>query len=432
MKKYKFTRHFISIALLVLTSFSISAQVQVDSPYSRYGIGDINHANNAATEAMGGLSFSLNYTSRINSNNPASYAAIDSGSFVFDAAFDGLLVQSKSFSGTSENNYFNLGHLKVAMPITSWLRTSIGLLPFSTVGYDVVGRNQQDSIGNIEYRYTGNGGLNRVYLGASIKVIKNLYIGANASYIFGSAKYNRETNMTDQINSFKYRATNEIVVGDIYLDYGLQYKLRISNKKTDRINNRDPKFLKMGWVYANKQNLRSTLNQRGVTFLNGNDDFEFIKDTIYKIDGEVNHTVMPAMIGGGLSYYHGNKWMIGADIRMQNWEQFEAFGFSDSLQSSTSYHLGGAYNHKGIEYRFGLRYFDSYLELNNQKIDDYGISFGVGFPLRQNSLTVSHVDLGFEVGRRGTTREHLIEQNYFKIKLGISIRNTWFQRAKYN
>jgi len=432
MRKYNYTLHFVSIVLLVFISLNTTAQVRVDSPYSRYGLGDMNMTNNAMTEGMGGLSFSLNFSSRINSNNPASYAAIDSGSFVFDAAFTGLLLESKSFSGTSQSNYFNLGHLKVAMPITRWLRASVGLAPFSVIGYDIVGRTQKDSIGTVEYRYTGDGGLNKVYLGAGMKIIKNLYIGANASYIFGSAKYNRESNMPDQINVFKYRATNEVVVGSMYFDYGLQYKVRISNKKNDRINKKDPKFLKFGFVYANKQKLRSTLNQKGITFTTGNDDFEFIKDTIYKVDGEVDHVVIPTMFGGGLSYYHGNKWMIGADVRMQNWEQFEAFGYSDSLQSSVSYHLGGSYTYKRIDFRLGLRYFDSYLELNNHKINDYGISFGVGFPLRQNSLTVSHVDLGFEFGRKGTTQDNLIEQNYFKINLGITIRNTWFQRAKYN
>ena len=432
MRKYKFTLTLVSFVLLGLISHNISAQVRVDSPYSRYGLGDLKLSNNAMTEGMGGLSFSLNGSSRINSNNPASYAAIDSGSFVFDAGFNGLLLESKSFSGSSQSSYFNLAHLKVAMPITRWLRASIGLMPFTAIGYDVTGSSTVDSIGQVNYRYTGDGGLNQVYLGVGIKPIRNLYIGANASYIFGSARYNRETNMPDHINMYKYRATNEVVVSDIYLNYGIQYKIRLSNKKQDKKLKRDPKNLKLGFVFANEQKLNSTLNQKGITYTTGNDDFEFIKDTIYLIDGKEGEVTIPGMFGGGISYYKGDKWMIGFDIRMQNWEEFEAFGYSDSLSSSTSYNLGGSYNYKGFDFRAGIRYFDSYLELNNHKIDEYGISFGVGFPLRRNNLTVSHVDLGFEFGRRGTTEANLIEQNYFKINLGITIRNTWFQRVKYN
>ena len=432
MRKYSFTLSVISIILAGFISLNMYAQVRVDSPYSRYGIGDIKLSNNAMTESLGGLSFSLNNTSLINTNNPASYAAIDSGSFVFDAGFNGLLLETKSLSGSSGSNYFNLSHLKVAMPVTRWLRASIGLMPFSVIGYDVKGSNHQDSIGDVEYRYTGDGGLSQFYMGAGIKIIRNLYIGANASYIFGSVKNNRETFLPDQTNVFKYRATNEVVVGSIYLDYGIQYKARVSNKKKDRINKKAPNYLKFGFVFANQQTLRSTLNQKGITFTNGSDGFEFIKDTIYVVDGEVDQIVMPAMLGGGISFYGRDKWMIGFDIRMQDWSQFEAFGKSDSLSASTSYHIGGSYKYKGINIRAGIRYFDSYLELKNHKIDDYGISFGVGIPLRQNSLTVSYVDLGFEFGRRGTTVDGLIEQNYFKINLGITIRNTWFQRVKYN
>ena len=318
------------------------------------------------------------------------------------------------------------------MPITRWLRASLGLMPFSAVGYDVKGATPYDSIGNVEYRYTGTGGLNRFYLGAGMKVIRNLYVGANASYVFGTAKYNRETTMTDIQHSFKYRATNEVVVGSMYFDYGLQYKIRLTNKAKDKLNNKTPIHLQAGVVYSNEQKLKSTLNQTGITFTSGSDGYDFVKDTIYLNDGIDDYTVIPAMFGGGLSLHGGDKWMFGFDIRMQNWEKFEAFGYSDSLSSSTSYHLRGSYKYKGMDFRLGARYFDSYLELKNHKINDYGISFGVGFPLRQNSLTVSYVDLGFEFGRRGTTADGLVEQNYFKINLGVSIRNTWFQRVKYN
>jgi hypothetical protein len=431
MRKNKNTFGFFIVLLLSILPYASIAQVRIDSPYSRFGIGDVNSSNNAKTDAMGGLSFSISDANHINTNNPASYAAMDSGSFVFDAGFKGLMLNSKSLGGTSESNYFNLGHLKVAMPITRWLRASIGLMPFTAVGYDVKGSDQIDSIGTVEHRYTGDGGLNRFYLGAGIKIIKNLHVGVNASYVFGKGTYNRETFMLDQANAFKVRATNQVDVGSFYFDYGIQYMLRISDKEKDQLGNKRPKFLKFGFIYANKQNLSSELNSKAITFTNGSDDFEFIKDTVFLDNGHQGDVVIPAKFGGGLSYYSGNKWMIGFDMKYQDWSKYEAFGKSDSLVSSLTYNIGGAYRIKGFSFRAGFRYFDSYLQLKNHKIDDYGISFGVGFPLRQNSMTISYVDLGFEFGRRGTTSDGLIEQNYFKVNLGITIRNTWFQRTKY-
>jgi hypothetical protein len=423
------------IALLGLFIFSLlmpaQAQVRVDSPYSRYGIGDLNTSNNAKTESMGGLSFSIADPNHINSNNPASYAATDSGSFVFDAGFLGMMLESKASNGSSESNYFNLAHLKVGLPITRWMRASIGLMPYTTVGYDVKGVGMYDSIGTVEHRYIGDGGLNRFYMGAGFRIIKNLYIGANASYIFGKGVYSRETNMPDMINTFKVRVSNEIDVGSFYFDYGLQYTLRLSNETKDKENNRLGKYMRFGFVYANQQTLGSGLSRSSVTFTTGSDGYEFIKDTIFLENDIPGEVTIPAKIGGGLSYYHDGKWMIGFDVNFQDWAKFRAYGINDSLVTSISYHLGGSYNIKGYNIRAGFRYFDSYLELKSHKINDYGISFGVGFPLRSDRETVSYVDLGFEFGRRGTTEDGLIEQNYFKINLGVTIRNRWFQRQKY-
>jgi len=431
MRKNKNIFGVLLIVLLAVLPFAIQAQVRVDSPYSRFGLGDLNNSNNAKTNAMGGISFSISDPNHINSNNPATYAGIDSGSFVFDAGFNGIMLSSKSNTGTSESNYFNLAHLKVGMPITRWLRASIGLKPFTSVGYDVSGSDHVDSIGIVDHRYTGDGGLNQVYFGAGIKIIKGLSVGFNASYLFGKGTYNRETFMPDQVNSYKVRATNQIDVGSFYFDYGLHYSFRISNKEKDIQHNKRPKFLKVGLIYANQQSLNSELNSKAITFTNGSDDFEFIKDTVYLDNGHKGDVIIPAKFGGGLSYYSGNKWMLGFDMKYQDWSKYEAFGQSDSLVASLSYNIGGSYNIKGFNFRAGFRYFDSYLELRNHKIDDYGISFGVGFPLRQNNMTVSYVDLGFEFGRRGTTSNNLIQQDYFKVSLGVTIRNTWFQRTKY-
>ncbi len=422
----------LTLVSLVFLSFStIWAQVRVDSPYSRFGLGDLNTSNNAKTISMGGISYSIADPNHVNSNNPASYAATDSGSFVFDAGFNGLLLESKSETGSSQSTYFNLAHLKMAMPITTWMRASLGLMPFTAVGYDVKGVSTIDSIGTLEHRYTGDGGLNKFYIGIGLKLFKNFYIGANGSYIFGNGTYSRETFMPDQIYSFKTRVSDEFIVRDFYFDYGLQYLVRLSDKEKDKENNKAGKYLRLGFVFANQQMLNSELDQKVITFTEGDDGYEFIKDTILNISENSGDVTIPAKIGGGLSYYHNNVWMIGFDVDFQDWSKFQAYGITDSLVTSASYHIGGSYNLNGYNIRAGFRYFDSYLELKSHKINEYGITIGVGFPLRPNKETISYVDLGFELGRRGTTADGLLEQNYFKINLGITIRNKWFQRAKY-
>ena len=67
--------------------------------------------------------------------------------------------------------------------------------------------------------------------------------------------------------------------------------------------------------------------------------------------------------------------------------------------------------------------------VNNQAINDFGITFGLGLPLGNN---FSNVNLGFELGRRGTTNAGLVEEDYFRINVGLSLNDKWFRKRKIN
>ncbi len=83
---------------------------------------------------------------------------------------------------------------------------------------------------------------------------------------------------------------------------------------------------------------------------------------------------------------------------------------------------------KRITYRAGLRYNQSYLDFNGTQINEFGISFGFGFPMKKSK---TGIDLGFEIGRRGTTNNNLIQENFVNVLLGISIQEHWFHKRKY-
>lgn len=69
-------------------------------------------------------------------------------------------------------------HPRVAM--------SIGLLPFSNVGYSVSeSKEATDASPYSTKSLTGEGGLHQLYVGAGVKVLKNLSVGVNASYFWG-------------------------------------------------------------------------------------------------------------------------------------------------------------------------------------------------------------------------------------------------------
>ena len=39
-------------------------------------------------------------------------------------------------------------------------------------------------------------------------------------------------------------------------------------------------------------------------------------------------------------------------------------------------------------------------------------------------------DLGFEFGKKGTTTNNLIEENYFNVSVGLSLSDIWFKKRK--
>ncbi len=84
---------------------------------------------------------------------------------------------------------------------------------------------------------------------------------------------------------------------------------------------------------------------------------------------------------------------------------------------------------KRITYRAGLRYQKTGLIINEKEINNFGITFGLGLPLGRD---FSNINLGFELGRRGTSMNNLVEESYLKVSLGLSFNSLWFQKRKIN
>lgn len=426
------TIHYKSFALItfILIAFSISSfgQLRTDSPYSRFGLGDVNPGYNVYQSSMGGVGYGVRDYLRISTINPAAIAAIDSGSFVFNASFNGMLVNTKTATQSGGSSYFNLSYLQFGLPVTTWWRTGGGLTPFTTIGYDVSTHEDLDSIGDVRFSHLGDGGVTNIFWNNSFKLNKKFSVGINTAYLFGNINYRRESELTEFPYAFMYRLTNNINMKGLYFNYGLQYYTRFGKEESYY---KKKYFFGFGLIYANQQKIRSTKSAFGVTYTNGTEGNEFVKDTVVNINQGNGYVTIPQKIGGGFSIGAYKKWMLAADFTYNEFSKFTSFGVNDSLSNSMRYNIGGQYYIGKVAINAGFKYNNSYLNLNDTPINDYGITFGVGFPLRNNAMTISDIDLSFEFGRRGTTINNLIQQDYFKFKLGINIRNVWFQRPKY-
>lgn len=413
------------IVVLLLVSNILNAQVNINSPYSRYGVGDIFSGSFSQTNGMGGASIAVSSNNNINFFNPASYNDVDSLSFIFEVGYSNKFKSFKVNDNSDYNNYSNLEYISAKFPITKWWAASFGLLPYSSIGYNLKSESSNVEFNEIDYFFNGNGGIDQLYFGSSFKIINNLYLGANFTYLFGGLNQENSIIFPNDNYSANTFINKQIYVSGINFNYGLQYKLNLKEEK----------YLKFGAIYTNKKSLsasRTYLSTSSVT-----SGGVVANDTIENIIDEKGKVGLPQSIGLGVSYNINKKLIIAADYYKQNWSDVLVFGNNDSLVNSDKISLGFEYTpvwndalnyYKRIKYRAGLKYQNTYININDKQINDIGISFGVGLPLRK---TKTSINLAFEFGKRGTTTNNLLQENYINFSLNLTLGDYWFMKRKF-
>lgn len=434
MQKRNLILFFLTLVILFLsgTEKTLVAQTNISSPYSAFGMGNLYQTNNVRFKGMGNISLAGRDYFTVNVNNPASYTAFDSTSFVFEAAVIGHNTTLKTTDLEESISSATMSHLLFGFPITNWWRSSFGLLPYSGVGYNVTDSDFTDNIGEINYLFEGEGGYSRVYLGNGFKITDFLSVGVNASYLFGKTTRIQKVTFPDTANVVNVRVDDATTINDFYLDAGLQFYTPLS----ENLN------LTIGATYNPKFDLSAKKSYLSRTYLASINSVDIIEDTALFVDNVKGTVVLPDAFGIGFNIAKTYDWSFGADYKYNNWADYEAFGISDSLVSSHSLNVGGSLipdrnsmsYFSRVEYRFGGYYNISNLKLRDEDIKGFGITFGAGLPLRGASLRRSRsmVNISFEYGRRGTIQQGLIREDYFTIHLGISVYEWWFFKRRYN
>ncbi len=415
------------VILSLLLWFPVFSQLRIVSPYSRFGVGDLADNNNAWNMSMGQLGIGIQSPYHVNYANPASFSAFDSLSFVFEGGFNGEFVTLNSDFQKVNRSYASLGYLLFGMPVNRWWKTSIGLVPYSDVGYNVLNYEEYPGTGTVLRLYAGSGGISRLYWGNSVRFFNKLSVGINASYLFGSMVREAMVFFPDSVNAMNFKQAAYVTMNDLHFSLGAQYKTRVSKDVS----------MTLGAVFSPTLNMSAKTDVLATTFLLSPSGVESPRDTLANAEGAKGKIVIPLMLGGGFSFDKKDNWMVGVDYKWQNWEKFKVYEQSDSLVNSWQISVGGQiipnidnYNNyfARVHYRLGFIYNKTYLQLRGQELDEYAFSVGFGLPLRGMKTMVN---LGFQYGARGTTAQHLIHESYFKIVVGFSIYERWFVKRKY-
>lgn len=422
----RFSRVIVFIVGLLFIPAALFAQFNnnTSSPYSRYGLGDLQSYSFGRTSSMGGASLASRYNLQINSANPASYTAIDSMNFLFEFGLQGRLSSFETDVSSTKTNDVNFNYFAMSFRITNWMATSIGLQPFSDVGYQVQSIDNLDGVGDILTNYYGTGSISKAYVGFGIQPIKNISIGMNVNYLFGILNRNSQVVFANS-SYYSVQRDSELRIRDFAVDFGVQATLPL----------KDNKELTFAAVFANQPkytDFTSDIIQKEISYSTARD-----LDTLYSREEERGEIQFPYTVGAGLSYRKKDVYEINFDYYHQNWSQSTFSGDkSDFLTDLNKFAIGAEWIPdrfsirsfvNRVAYRFGFKYEQSYHSFAGNQINDFGISFGVGLPIYRSASTIN---IGGELGRRGTKDNNLVLENYAKVNLSVNLHDIWFMKRK--
>ena len=145
--------------------------------------------------------------------------------------------------------------------------------------------------------------------------------------------------------------------------------------------------------------------------------------------------VLPQQFGIGLSVNKDDVLKLSFDYRTTFWSDYKAFGEQDATIIDSKYTTIGAeftpkYNDKNFLTHFGYfvsaKYHSTNLKIETEQIKDYGLTLGISIPVKGSKLNIS-----FEVGKKGSLNNDLIQKNYQRINVNFSFADKWFYKRKF-
>ena len=419
------TLSFLMLGQVVLVAQTTDA-LGTYTPYSLFGIGDIERGGSSLNRGMGGIGVGVRDNRFINFTNPAAITERDTLSFMMD-----LGLYQKNFYNTdgkvkSAYNTFNMNNIVFTAPIYKKSALIVGIVPYSNIGYkfETIELNQKlvADYGEIKYQKYGEGGISKFFLGAAMNLSKNISLGAEFIYYFGALdRYNNvlfasESSLRSIYSGWDYS------IGAISSKLGLQYFGNVSEDVQ----------LTVGATYNLKTNLKGVLT-----------DFTYVgADTISNNVIEDAKIAIPSEFAAGFSLKKKDKWLLGFDYKMQDWKNSK---WSDVSGSSiytpavaSSYAIGGEfipnkydvrYYLKRVTYRMGLYYDKTYVNVNNGQINAFGLTFGMSLPINR---WYNAINWAVDFGQRGSLKNINVRERYVQFQVNFSLHDIWFRKHRYD
>ncbi|MCS3532965.1 hypothetical protein [Chryseobacterium sp. JUb7] len=423
MKKI-FVLSFISVG------YFLNAQNLSNSPYATYGIGDVKYDNTIETASMGGIStaFISDFTSNFNFANPANNSNFELTSIKLEATNENNYFKTDYNNTKSTKHSTYLSNISLAFPISSKIKMGLSYQPYSSKSYDILNTENLADGNVMANRFKGSGTLNTAQIALSYKVSDHFGVGARANYYFGNLYDLNELAYSNAELINGYETKNSIKNFNFTL--GANYQLidtRNDRKWTFGATTTFGNTSKMNTDYTNSTYFYS--DAAGTTKSN---------ESIIEQKSSSSKNLIPLQASLGIGYGEENKWFLSLQGDYKKGEAINYFGNSLDLQDSYRVSAGGWYlpNYNNfrsyfsrVVYRYGAFYEKGSLQIAGTNINKFGVSAGVLLPFKNSSITrMSGLELGLEVGKRGTLKNDLINQNFINFRVGFNFADKWFRK----
>lgn len=406
----------IPLLLFLAIMPSCFAQNDTSTPYSLFGLGVENKTATGGLTGLGNTGIAQRKANEINIYNPASLGGVQPKTFLYEFGFNGTYSTIKTSNVSESTTNSNISHVVMAFPIKKNIGMSVGLLPYTKVGYEV---DIENFIGGSDDIYLesiiGSGGLSKVYWATGINLNEKLALGVDLSYLFGTV--NQETQL---VQNFLVSVSDANYYNGFKFKAGLQYELlKLKNKEVT-----------LGAVVELPTNLSGSQERFSYRMTTSGTRIVLDDDE----ENDLDDFELPLMFGLGVTSKLNQSLTASFDFKKMYWDNTTQTNNNESYTNQTIYALGAEYTpferytYWGkVKYRLGFNYNTGFLNISNQKIDSYFASFGLGLPLSNSAK----LNVAYSYGREGTVSNGLIEENFHKITINLSFIGNWFNKSKY-
>ena len=408
----------ILVGLFILIAGVTVAQEGTTSPYSYYGIGTLKFRGTVENRSMGGLGV-FSDSIHLNLQNPASYSGLRLVNFSVGGSHKASTQKNETASQNTSTT--TLDYIAMGIPMGKF-GMGFGVIPYTAVGYDF---NSELPDGLTQYK--GSGGLKKAYLSLGYQVTPELSLGVDANYNFGKI----ENTATTQKTNLQYgtRVFNRSDILGFSFNFGAMYKRMV----TEKLEFTGSVTFTPGTSFTSENYRRiATVSILPVGIFTVDEREITVADTDFTFPSQFT-------VGAGIGA--PKHWALGVEYTNQKTSNFTNRSFNiDNItyENASKFRLGGYYipnynsfgNYfKRVVYRAGARFEQTGLNVNGQDINEFGISFGLGLPVGR---LFSNANIGFEIGRRGTTDFGLIQENFFNTFISFSLNDRWFEKRLYD